>query len=64
MPIQTIVHAMVKDYLEKRAELVENYVFEYLKGNPDLSINDIELVEVRVGEYDMLWYCRPKGSDE
>lgn len=62
-----------KDYIsllmDKRASAVENFVNAYLLEHPELSIDNIELVqqEIRKNEDDSItyrWYCRPRKESE
>ena len=60
--LQEFVHGKVAEYMRKRNDLKENFVLEYLIKNPELSINDIELVEKRVDDKTIIWFCRAKAG--
>ena len=59
--IWKFIHARTEEYMNRRSELQDNLILEFLLGNPDLSINDIELVETHMGD-DIIWYCRAKAG--
>lgn len=66
MTLQESMAIMTRAYAKRRAESVENFVCVYLNAHPELSIDDIELVEKRVvDETDVVctWFCRKKEGD-
>ena len=60
--LQKFIHARVKEYLNRRYEQQDNLILEYLLANPELSANDIELVEQRIGDGEIIWYCRKREA--
>jgi hypothetical protein len=62
--LQSFVHNSIKKYMETRLKLTGNLILEYLLIHPELSIDDIELVEQRMSNMDIIWYVRKRGSND
>jgi len=62
--LQSFIHKTVQQYIKTRYGLIDNLILEYLYINNNLSINDIELVESRIGDTDIIWYIREKGTND
>jgi len=47
-----------------RADALDRMIFNYLEKHPELTIDDIEMVERKLDGGAIAWYIRKKGSTE
>jgi hypothetical protein len=62
--LQSFIHKTIKQYIDTRYKQIDNLILEYLFIHQDVSIDDIELVEKRMSDTDIIWYVRKRGSDD